>query len=230
MDKGYNIVTVYHRLVQEQGGKLPFARELSEITGAPVRTVRACLKRNDLPYAHIADPGFANRASCEANHKRTGEKEKKFREQHAILTRSLGRYPTRIEMNAVMGYKPGSYSSADMANRLGLELQRLRRRSDEAPVIIVKKESPHEREFNRQPMPNMARVYEIRSSGEARLCPARLQRAGEAYDAQDRIMLTCPVCGAQALIAPRMHPFFLRNLSGEVIFVDSRACTGQAAN
>ena len=163
------------------------------------------------------------------------DKETEFQEKHESLTRRLGRYPTRAEISGAMGWNLCSSHAYSMAKRLGLELTPLRRGREKAEVIVRRQEtqspSPakaaQESDFIRRPIPNMARVYELRGSGEARLCPAQLQRAGEEYGIHDRIMLTCPVCGAQALIAPRMHPFYLRNLSGEVIFVDSRACTGQ---
>ena len=40
-------------------------------------------------------------------------------------------------------------------------------------------------------------------------------------------MITCPICGQKAWIAPRMHPYWLRDREGRVHFVDREPCTGE---
>lgn len=75
-------------------------------------------------------------------------------------------------------------------------------------------------------LPSHARIRELLMSGQAEQRGDALARAGEANAVTDRIFLTCPVCGRRALIAPRMHPFWLRNRAGEVIFVCRAACAG----
>ena len=73
------------------------------------------------------------------------------------------------------------------------------------------------------------RVEEIRFGGDPADCPKRLPRPGDGYAAGDRLMITCPVCGRKKLIAPRMHPYWLRDRAGRVRFVCGETCTAESA-
>lgn len=113
----------------------------------------------------------------------------------------------------------------------GLPYQRERRR-DEAKQGGGKTPTPWRApmlEFDEFRLPAMTRILEIKKSGDPSARPERMAYAGEGSRAEDRTFIVCPVCGVRTLIAPRMHPFWLRNRAGEVIFVDKEACTGRAA-
>lgn len=74
----------------------------------------------------------------------------------------------------------------------------------------------------------MQRVLDIQRRGDAGKRPDRLPRPGEEHFVADRMILTCPVCGSKTLIAPRMHPYWLRDAEGNAIFVCRPNCMGRA--
>lgn len=241
----YGIIEIYHELVEKKGGQLPMAREISGLTGAPVPYIRGVLNRAKLPFSKIVGNGPA----VEANIRKREERDEAFREKHASMTRSAGRYPTRIEMNLELGYERNSMQSAEIAKRLGLPLTLQRHRPEWASVSSYVKEAPTPpdakpaapdakpaippvdvvHDFGHRAAPNMMRIYEIRNGDLLGEGKGWGHIAGEEYAPTERVMITCPVCGACRIISPRMHPFWLRNRLGKVVFVDSRACTGQVA-
>lgn len=168
------------------------------------------------------------------------DKETEFREKHESLARRLGRYPTRMEMCGAMGWNLCSSHAYRMAKRLGLRLTLQRHRPEWSSVSSFTREEPASpaakpaippvdvvHDFGHRAAPNMMRIYEIRNGDLLGEGKGWGHIAGEEYAPTDRLMITCPVCGARRIISPRMHPFWLRNRLGKVVFVDSRPCTGQ---
>ena len=224
--KHYPIIQVYHDLVKERGGALPTTREIADLSGAVVGYVRKALEREGLPYHKQS----SNTAALAANLRKRAEKDAIFREKHASMTRSAGRYPTRVEMNMAMGYQKGSSMGGEIARRLGLALTAERKRKEKPPEKKV--ELPPvvpERDFGHRATPSMLRIMEIREGTGLGEGKGWGHSPSEGYGVTDRKMITCPVCGARRLIAPRMHPFWLRDKQGKVVFVCSRGCTGQTA-
>jgi len=234
----YGIIEIYHELVEKKGGQLPMAREISGLTGAPVPYIRGVLNRAKLPFSKIVGNGPA----VEANIRKREERDDAFRVKHASMTRSAGRYPTRIEMNLELGYERNSMQSAEIAKRLGLPLTPQRHRPEWASVNGCKREeqspSPAKaaippvdavHDFGHRASPNMMRIYEIREGTGLGEGKGWGHSPSEGYGVTDRKMIVCPVCGSRRLIAPRMHPFWLRDKQGKVVFVCSRGCTGQTA-
>lgn len=234
----YNIIPIYHELIEKKGGALPMACEIAGLTGAPVPYIRGVLNRAKLPYSKITGNGPA----LEANIRKREERDDAFREKHASMTRSAGRYPTRIEMNLELGYERNSMQSAEIAKRLGLPLTLQRHRPEWTSVSV---RTPKDQkaaaekaaippvdavhDFGHRATPNMMRILEIRNGEMLGEGAGWDHVAGEGYTPTDRVMLTCPVCGTRRLISPRMHPFWIRNRLGKVVFVDSLACTGRVA-
>lgn len=224
----YGIIEIYHELVKKRNGELPTTREIADLSGAVIGYVRKALEREGLPYHKF----IGNTAATAAHRRKRDEKDKIFREKHAELTHTAGRYPTRIEMNIAVGYERNSSSSGDVARRLGLELTPIRQKPEKAEVT-VRQEKPAippvdaAHDFGHRAAPNMTRILEIRNGDTYGEGKGWGHIAGEEHAPTDRVMITCPVCGARRIISPRMHPFWLRNRLGKVVFVDSRACTGQ---
>ena len=71
------------------------------------------------------------------------------------------------------------------------------------------------------------RIQEVKNRGDPSKRPAVLPGPGDGYAPGDRSMITCPICGQKAWIAPRMHPYWLRDREGRVHFVDREPCTGE---
>ena len=166
------------------------------------------------------------------------DRETEFREKHESLTRRLGRCPTRTEICGAMGWNLFSSHCYQMAKRLGLQLTAERQRKEKAPKAKKEEPSPSSakpaippvdvvHDFGHRAAPNMMRIYEIRNGDALGEGKGWGHGPSEGYGVTERKMITCPVCSSRKLIAPRMHPFWLRNRLGKVVFVCSRACTGQ---
>ena len=233
MSKSYGIVPAYHRIQERKRGALPTTREIAQETGASVSYVSMVLRENRLDYTRISDQGPALAAKRRARE----EKDAEFARKYAQLMQRYGRCPTRTEMNRAMGYAGDSRHGRTVAERLGLELERWqhgkppadkKQTSGPAPAKAVIPPVDAAHDFGHRATPNMVRILEIKRSGDRTADGTAGLRAGERYAVTDRSMILCPVCGSQKLIAPRMHPFWLRNRADEVIFVCSRGCTGQS--
>ena len=165
------------------------------------------------------------------------DRETRFLENHEALTQRFGQYPTRTEMCAAMGWSLYSSHCYRLAKKLGLELRAERKKKAAADPpeperktpaqIAQEKKEANVQTFANRSVPNMMRIMEIRNGDALGEGKGWGESPSEGYAITDRKMITCPVCGARALIAPRMHPFWLRNRNGKIVFVDSRACTGQ---
>ena len=165
------------------------------------------------------------------------EREAKFREKHEMLMRRFGRYPTRSEMCGAMGWNLRSSHCYRLAKQLGLELKVERKKKAAGPEpepvqktpaqIAKEKREQNVQTFANRSTPNMLRIMEIRNGDAYGEGKGWGHSPAEGYGVMDRKMITCPVCFTRKMIAPRMHPFWLRNKLGKVVFVCSRACTGQ---
>ncbi|MBR5302942.1 MAG: hypothetical protein IKU38_08915 [Clostridia bacterium] len=228
----YPITDAYHALVSEKGGALPTSREVADRSGASVSYARKALERKSLPY----NKQTGNQAAAKAvSHKRE-QRDIINRQIFEDLIRQLGRPPTRSEMNEAAGRKKNDTWGSDVARRLGL-VYTDPRRSEGKAAMAGKKLRPdgeeygkasQEYDFGHQASPSMRRIMEIRESTGMGEGKGWGHSPSEGYEVKDRKMTTCPVCGTRKLIAPRMHPFWLRDKQGKVIFVCSRGCTGQA--
>lgn len=229
--KTYPIADAYHALVSERGGALPTSREVADRSGASVSYARKALERENLPY----NKQTGNQAAAKAvSHKRE-QRDVINRQIFEDLKRQLGRPPTRSEMNEAAGRKKNDTWGSDVAKRLGL-VYTDPRRSEGKAAMEGKKLRPDGEEygkasqgydFGHQASPGMMRIMEIRNGDAYGEGKGWGHSPAEGYGVMDRKMITCPVCFTRKMIAPRMHPFWLRNRLGKVVFVCSRACTGQ---
>ena len=212
-----SIKKAWEAIRRKKGGELPTSEEIGKAAGVTAKYARAMCNRLGLDYQH-RKAGGAWRPD-------TAERDAHIRRHYDDLSRSAGRPPTAQELNVALGYRRGSSVASGAGRRLGLELTPLRRGKG--------KEEPKERPAapaSQEPVaiPSRAKIFELLRSGDPSAGEEAGLRAGERCAVTDRTMILCPVCGAQKLIAPRMHPFWLRNQAGEVIFVCGRGCTGQA--
>lgn len=216
------VIAAYNQAAK--GVKLPTTAQVSALSGMSVRYCRDTLKAEKLPY----DRFYNVTAAAEVRRRARDEKDIVFRKHYEEIVRRAGRYPYAKEMQEKMGYRT-TCMARTVSERLGLPLTRMRARREAEPEALAEpiRRSEPVRPFGGISLPKMNRILEIKASGDPAKRPARHVFAGEGYEITDRIMLTCPVCGARKLIAPRMHPFWLRNQENEVIFVDKEACSGR---
>lgn len=223
MNKKYDIKGAYDRVCRLKGS-LPTVREVAQESGAKVGHVRKVLNWNGMPFEHIKDPG----PSAEAKKKMREKNDAIFREKHAQLTQRLGRYPTRSEMNRAIGYAGSSTQAGRVAQRLHLPMSHPAGLKDgkmnEKGVLQTRE---HVNAFTIEQKVDKSRIMQIREGNELGEGQEANGIPGDQYAPSDRILLTCPVCSEKKMIAPRMHPFWLRNAKGQAVFVCSRPCTGQ---
>lgn len=212
-----NIKKAWEQIRRRKGGELPTSEEIGRAAGVTAKYARDMCNKLGLDYQHRT-PGGAWRPDAE-------KRDEHIRKHYEAISRSAGRPPTAQELNVALGHRRGSSVAIGASRRLGLELTPLRRsRGETAP-----KQKPEQLSAV-QPVeiPSRAKIFDLLRSGDPAAGGEAGLRAGERYAVTDRIMLLCPVCSSQKLIAPRMHPFWLRNRADEVIFVCSRGCSGQS--
>ena len=223
MGKKYDITGAYER-VRSRKDTLPTIREVAKEAGAKVVYVRKVLNWNGLPFECIKDAG----PSAEARLRMRKEKDAQFRQKYEALTQQLGRCPTRGEMNAAVGYMASSTQGGKVARRLELELMSTQIAQEAARGEPMEKtQTPAQYDFGHAPKIDMTKIFAIRESEETVEGVEAGRIAGEAHAASERMMIICPVCGRKKLIAPRRHPWYLRNKLGQPVFVCSAPCTGQ---
>lgn len=203
------------RFVRTHEGALPTSADIAKAAGITVKYARAVLNNLGLDYQH-RKAGSAWRVDTEA-------RDENIRRHYEDLSRSAGRPPTAQELNVALGYRRGSSVAIGASRRLGLKLTPLRRVKE-----AQKKEQTPPMTPGPVEIPSRAKIFDLLRSSERTGDGTAGLRAGERNAVTDRTMILCPVCGSQKLIAPRMHPFWLRNRADEVIFVCSRGCTGQS--
>ncbi len=218
----FDIRGAYERALREKGGALPNIVEVAELCGASVQTARYHLKHMGLNYERMTQQESgsisARRMHAEAEERFVGAYE-------AFLARH-GRAPTVVEMNLALGLSITSWHASKVAKRLGMELSHKRRKREKPEVMVIAPPNTEFR-FGSGTSPRMDKVLAIKDGTECAPEEGWAHRPGEAYAADERIMITCPVCGVRKLIAPRMHPYWIRNKAGAVIFVCRDACTGR---
>lgn len=218
----FDIRGAYERALREKGGALPNIVEVAELCGASVQTARYHLKHMGLNYERMTQQESgsisARRMHAEAEERFVGAYE-------AFLARH-GRAPTVVEMNLALGLSITSWHASKVAKRLGMELSHKRRKREKPEVMVIAPPNTEFR-FGSGTSPRMDKVLAIKDGTECAPGDGWAHRPGEAYAADERIMITCPVCGVRKLIAPRMHPYWIRNKAGAVIFVCRDACTGR---
>lgn len=241
----FDIEGAYARALRAKGGELPTVREVARRIGAAVETSRYWLNKLGLAYKRKT-PSEAAKISAES---RRGQAEDRIRSCHEDLMARSGRPPTIEEMNLALGLVITSGHVSRAAKRLGLPLTRKRGRMEgrrKIEIIDEWERCSNERkqvelwveaarlprknpeiQFGHRAVPSMTRILEITGGDEAGEGEGWAHRPGEGYAVADRIVLTCPVCGSRRLIAPRMHPYWLRNKAGKAVFVCREACTGR---
>ena len=212
-----NVKKAWEQIRRNKGGDLPTSAEIANAVGITAKYARAVLNNLGLDYQH-ANAGGAWRPDAE-------KRDAHIRRRYEAISCSAGRPPTAQELNVALGYRRGSSVAIGASRRLGLELTPLRRsRGETAP----KQKTEQLSAVQPVEIPSRAKIFDLLRSGDPAAGGAAGLRAGEKNEVTDRIMLLCPVCSSQKLIAPRMHPFWLRNRADEVIFVCSRGCSGQS--
>lgn len=218
----FDIRGAYERALREKGGALPNIVEVAELCGASVQTARYHLKHMGLNYERMTQQESgsisARRMHAEAEERFVGAYE-------AFLARH-GRAPTVVEMNLALGLSITSWHASKVAKRLGMELSHKRRKREKPEVMVIAPPNTEFR-FGSGTSPRMDKVLAIKDGTECAPGEGWEHRPGEAFAVTDRVMMTCPVCGVRRLIAPRMHPYWIRNKAGSVIFVCRDACTGR---
>lgn len=226
----FDIRSAYARAMRAKGGALPTVRDVALLIGATADLTRYHLIHQGLPYARMTT-SEAGRVSAGAASRQA---EDRLLTQHAAFVAQNGRLPTRQELNMAMGMAPESRHVDRMAKRLGLELARARREHVKDKDVVgeeprVRADAPTDAvfRFGGETSPRMDKILALQNGTDPGDGNGPAQRPGVAYASGDRIMITCPVCGMRKLIAPRMHPYWIRNKAGAVIFVCREACTGR---
>lgn len=215
MSNSEKVKAAHARFVRTSGGALPTSADIAKATGLSAKYARLLLNELGLDFQH-RKAGGAWRGESD-------ERDERIRRHYEAISRSAGRPPTAQELNVALGYRRGSSVAIGASRRLGLELTPLRRVKDAPKKEPVQPMPPGPVEI-----PSRAKIFDLLRSSERTGDGTAGLRAGERHAVTDRTMILCPVCGSQKLIAPRMHPFWLRNRADEVIFVCSRGCTGQS--
>ena len=218
----FDIRGAYERALREKGGALPNIVEVAALSGASVETTRYHLRHMGLAYERMTQQESGS-ISARRMHE---EAEERFVSAYESFLARNGRVPTTMEMNLALGLRITSSHVSKVAKRLGMELSRKRRKREKPEVRVIAPPNPEFR-FGSGTSPRMDKVLAIKDGTECAPEEGWAHRPGEAYAADERIMITCPVCGVRKLIAPRMHPYWIRNKAGAVIFVCRDACTGR---
>ena len=176
--------------------------------------------------------------------------ETEIREAYNLMKEELG-IPPRIDQIAQrLGMKeatvrlrlkvyglPHTHMSISEVGRLGGQkscASRAKRKTDQTKMRSVDKKVKQEEkkpiDLGLEAERNLRqRIYKITHSGDETRRPQRLNSPGEGYAPTQRIMVVCEVCGRQVWIAPRMHPYWLRDYEGNIHWVCSDVCTGNMA-
>lgn len=218
----FDIRGAYEQALRSKNGALPNIVEVAALSGASVETTRYHLKHMGLDYERMTQQESGS-ISARRMH---AEAEERFVSAYESFLARNGRAPTTMEMNLALGLRITSSHVSKVAKRLGMELSCKRRKREKPEVRVIAPPNPEFR-FGSGTSPRMDKVLAIKDGTECAPGDGWAHRPGEAYAADDRIMITCPVCGVRRLIAPRMHPYWIRNKSGAVIFVCRDACTGR---
>ncbi|MDD7175784.1 MAG: hypothetical protein PUH70_12065 [Clostridiales bacterium] len=216
----YDIEGAYERALHEKNGVLPTVRDVAALSGASVQTTHYHLKQMGLDYARLS----RREAALISARKMSAQAEDRFRQAYEEIVARKGRRPTTTEMSLALGLRLRSGQTNKMSRRLGLPLARWKDvMSSEARASAP----PPADTPQRSTTPMREKMQAIKGGTACGPEEGWAHRPGEAYAAEERIMITCPVCGMRRLIAPRAHPFWIRNQAGAVIFVCSDACAGR---
>ncbi|MGN1006482.1 MAG: hypothetical protein ACI4O8_08205 [Aristaeellaceae bacterium] len=218
----FDIRGAYEKAMHSKNGALPNIVEVAALSGASVETVRYHLRHMGLNYERMTQQESGS-ISARRMH---AEAEERFVSAYEAFLARHGRAPSPSELNLALGLALNSSHVSKVAKRLGMELSRKRRKREKPEVRVIAPPNPEFR-FGSGTSPRMDKVLAIKDGTECAPEEGWAHRPGEAYTADDRIMITCPVCGARRMIAPRMHPYWIRNKAGAVIFVCRDACTGR---
>ena len=218
----FDVRGAYEQALHSKNGALPNIVEVAALCGASVETTRYHLKQMGLAYTRMTQQEIG---SISAKRMRAEAEDRFVKAYEAFLERH-GRPPTIREMNLALDLTITSCHVSKVASRLGLELSRKRQKREKPEVRVIAPPEPEFR-FGSGMSPLMDKVLAIKDGTECAPGDGWAHRPGEGYHTDDRIMLTCPVCGARVLIAPRTHPYWIRNRAGAVIFVCRDACTGR---
>lgn len=218
----FDIMGAYEKAMHSKNGALPNIVEVAALSGASVETVRYHLRHMGLAYERMTQQESGS-ISARRMH---AEAEERFVSAYESFLARNGRAPTTMEMNLALGLRITSSHVSKVAKRLGMELTRKRQKREKPEVRVITPPNLEFR-FGSGTSPRMDKLLAIKNGTECAPGDGWAHRPGEAYAADDRIMITCPVCGARRMIAPRMHPYWIRNKSGAVIFVCRDACTGR---
>ena len=215
-------VRAYRHWQMDHDG-LPTVREIADAAGIDYNTARRAMQEAGQPFRLVRP---RERADMAQRRQATAER---LMCEHARQTALLGRPPLLSELASAAGMAQGSYYTR-LVRGMGLEFScrgdiARERKLKEAEERCAK-ENPLASNQTRATA-RLEKIYSLKSSGDPQTRPETLARAGEGYTAQDRVFITCPVCGMRRLIAPRMHPWWLRNAAGEAIMVCRSACTGR---
>lgn len=218
----FDIRGAYEKAMRSKNGALPNIVEVAALSGASVQTARYHLRYMGLDYERMTQQESGS-ISARRMH---AEAEDRFVRAYETFLARHGRAPSPRELNLALGLAMNSSHVSKVAKRLGMELSRKRRKREEPEVRVIAPPNPEFR-FGSGTSPRMDKVLAIKDGMECAPGDGWAHRPGEAYAADERIMITCPVCGMRKLIAPRMHPYWIRNKAGRAIFVCRDACTGR---
>lgn len=218
----FDVRGAYEQALRSKNGELPNIVEVAALCGASVETTRYHLRQMGLAYERMTQ----QESGAISARRMRAEAEDRFVKAYEVFLAKHGRPPTTREMNLALDLTITSYHASKMASRLGLELSRKRRKREKPEVMVIAPPNTEFR-FGSGTSPRMDKVLAIKDGTECAPGEGWAHRPGEAFAVTDRVMMTCPVCGVRRLIAPRMHPYWIRNKAGAVIFVCRDACTGR---
>ena len=235
-NKTERILAAYRKMTGD--GRLPTVSEVAADAGVAASWTANILKAHGLACRTVPRGKSEKR---ELNQKMNDDA---FIRDYQRLTDHYGRPPTLLEISMATGRVTGGGLLATL-RRLGLPYSTRRTGRKKAAAQEKRAQGketgkPKQEEGRRESgptpeqqfvlhraVPSIEKILMIKGSGDPEQRPETLLRAGAAYGMTDRIWLDCPVCGRRRLIAPRMHPWWLRNRSGEPIFVCRDTCTGR---
>lgn len=220
-----SVVRAAHARLTKQMGRAPTPTELARAAGMTHQTAAYRMKALGL---------------ARGQKKSLRIPDDQVKRAHEMLCSELGRAPTSTELareidlsDQATAYRMDALGlsrtrrSRSEAGRNGAEatnrIRKVRRARGEKMPSALKDETmeamiraEHERRM---------RYWAVANSGATDgQEPKRLPMPGEGLSPWDRQMIRCPICGREVKIAPRMHPWYMRDAGGAVRFLCSEQC------
>ena len=211
----------------QEHGRPPEAWELAERMVIGEQYAGELIRRAGLPHRT-------------SNTKVTPER---MREAHTKLTERDGKPPLAIDVAAELGVSRATagrwlrtmdlpYRCKEPEKKPPGEPRRAPQEDAPARTWPARKRRLSEAQREAQAMEELhsvlskrkMRMMELQNSGDPEKRPKKLPSPGDGYGPSERIFTTCAICGEKIFIAPRMHPWWVRNREGAVLWICGPKC------